>query len=60
MYPDFRTGTGPDPGFYALHVVPIDLELDPEGTLAGRPSADALREREMMLELKREAEATSG
>jgi hypothetical protein len=53
---DFRTGIGADGGYYVLHVVPIDLEVDPDGKLRTGPSADALREREMMLELKRHAE----
>jgi hypothetical protein len=51
---DFRTGTSPDGGHYVLHVVPV--ELDPAGQLRTGPSADGLRERELMLELKQAAE----
>jgi hypothetical protein len=53
---DFRTGIGPDGGYYVLHTVPVSLDVDPEGELRTRPSTDALRERETMLELKRHAE----
>jgi hypothetical protein len=53
---DFRTGIGPDPGHYALHAVPVDLEVDPDGTLPARPSPAAQRERKLMMELKRFAE----
>jgi hypothetical protein len=53
---DFRTGILPDGGHYVLHVIPVDLELDSEGVLRMGPSADAQREREMMLELKQAAE----
>jgi hypothetical protein len=53
---DFRTGTQPDGGHYVMHAVPVDIELDPGGDLPSRPSADALVERELMLELKRHAE----
>jgi hypothetical protein len=45
-----------DGGHYVLHVIPVDLELDSEGVLRTGPSADAQREREMMLELKQAAE----
>ena len=53
---DFRTGIQPDGGYYVLHVVPVDLEIDRDGGLQGRPSDDALRERALMEELKGFAE----
>jgi hypothetical protein len=53
---DFRTGTQPDGGHYVMHALPVDLEVDADGELPSRPSADALVERELMLELKRHAE----
>lgn len=52
---DFRTGTQPDGGHYVLHAVPLELEVDPAGKLRTGPSADALRERALMEELKRHA-----
>jgi hypothetical protein len=56
---DFRTGTAPDGGHYVLHVVPVELEVDPNGVLRTGPSDDALRERAMMFELKAYAEGPS-
>jgi hypothetical protein len=44
-------------GWYGLHVVPLELEVDPDATLRTGPSEAALRERAMMLELKHFAEA---
>jgi hypothetical protein len=53
---DFRTGIEPDGGHYVLHVVPLELEVDPRGTLRTGASTDAVREREQMLLLQQHAE----
>jgi hypothetical protein len=53
---DFRTGTQPDGGYYTLHTVPLKLQVDQTKSLPVRPSADALIERALMMELKHHAE----
>lgn len=56
---DFRTGMSPD-GVYGLHVVPLDLEVDPSQNLRTGPSADARREREIMMAMVEHAQGAGG